>query len=87
MPAVMALAGAPIRDRWIRISANVVLWLTAAIGVLTATVIVFITSLSVDIAPDMIPAGRYTLAVFETDAYAGVVARLLTARGCLYSNR
>jgi hypothetical protein len=68
MPLLMALAGVPIARRWLRYAVTAVLWPIAAISLLIAAVSFCIATAtrSLDSAT-VVPAGRYTLALFASD--------------------
>jgi len=71
MPLVMAIVGVPIARRWVRYALTALLWPVAAISLLVA---VFILAMDAPSAINprfdgltIVPAGRYTLAIFISD--------------------
>jgi hypothetical protein len=68
MPFVMAVAGVPIARRWLRFALTALLLPVAAIGLpLAALSFVMATMTARFDAPTIVPAGRYTLALFTSD--------------------
>jgi hypothetical protein len=68
MPLVMAIAGVPIARRWLRYALTALLLPVAAIGLpLAALSFVMATMTTRFDAPTILPAGRYTLALFTSD--------------------
>jgi hypothetical protein len=68
MPLVMAIAGVPIARRWVRYALTALLWPVAAISLPVALVTFFMATMQARLnAPTIVPAGRYTLALFTSD--------------------